>query len=38
MLGATLVQAGCAAGAVYLGAKVGMGVGADLRVAVFASV
>ncbi|SER40303.1 ATP-binding cassette, subfamily B [Actinokineospora terrae] len=38
MLGAVLVQAGCAAGAVYLGARVGMGVGADLRAAVFASV
>jgi ATP-binding cassette subfamily B multidrug efflux pump len=35
MLAATLVQIGCASGAVYLGARVAMGLGADLRGALF---
>ncbi|MDT8909759.1 ABC transporter ATP-binding protein [Amycolatopsis sp. PS_44_ISF1] len=35
MLAATLVQIGCAGGAVLLGARVAMGLGADLRTALF---
>ncbi|WP_103339739.1 ABC transporter ATP-binding protein [Amycolatopsis sp. CA-126428] len=35
MLAVTLAQAGCAGGAVYLSARVAMGLGADLRVALF---
>nr|WP_285610504.1 ABC transporter ATP-binding protein [Actinokineospora globicatena] len=38
MLVATVAQATCAAVAVYLGARVGMGVGADLRAATFTHV
>jgi ATP-binding cassette subfamily B protein len=38
MLAATLVQVVCAAGAVYLGARVAMGLGSDLRDALFARV
>ncbi|MEV7091727.1 ABC transporter ATP-binding protein [Amycolatopsis sp. NPDC051045] len=35
MLAMTLAQVGCAGGAVYLSARVAMGLGADLRVALF---
>jgi ATP-binding cassette subfamily B protein len=35
MLAATLAQVGCTGAAVYLGARVAMGLGADLRVALF---
>ncbi|WP_167168852.1 ABC transporter ATP-binding protein [Saccharomonospora amisosensis] len=36
MLAATLAQVACAAGATYLGARVAMGLGGDLRAALFA--
>lgn len=38
MLAVTVLQAACAACVVYLGARVGLGMGADLRAAVFAKV
>ena len=35
MLGITLIQVGCAIGAVYFGARVAMGIGRDIRSGVF---